>query len=357
MVLTDYMPWGHRSIAKAIFEMIKDDCEVKYVSFNAGLHWWNLWYTINYRFFPALGRINLKLSNVRFIAKLMDKGCEYKVPMFEKLVNKENPNIIICTYNVFCQILAKIKNRKFKLIVVVADPWESYKIGFTKGADYHWVYDEKMEKMGVKEGIPKNTIIKTGWWVKKEMYKKYKKEKKEKPVIFVGGGSLGNSALPKLLLIILGLKKPVKFIIGTGTDKFSYFLALMCKKMIAWMGKDKIIEMEIYGWIDDMVRYLSQSDIVLGKGGPNFIFECVAQKKPFVMVSHIGGQEDGNVELILKKKLGWVKEGYGELKKFINEYLDNSDKYNKMYKNNIKKEALKNKKLHQKFASIVAFPR
>jgi UDP-N-acetylglucosamine:LPS N-acetylglucosamine transferase len=357
IVLTDHMPWGHRSIAKAIYGMIKDNLDVKYIAFNSGLDLWNLWYTINYRFFPGSGRIYFKLSNVRFIAKLLDLGCASKVTRFEKLVNKENPDIIICTYNVFCQILAKIKDRKFKLIVVVADPWKSYNISFAKGADCHLVYDEKMEKKAIDLGINKNQIIKTGWWVRKEMYKKYKKEKNNKPVIFVGGGSLGNSALPKLLLVILGVKKPVKFIIGTGTDKFSYFLALMCKKIIAWIGKDKIIEIEVHGWIDNMVRYLSQSDIVLGKGGPNFIFECMAQEKPFVMVSHIGGQEDGNVELILQKKLGWVKESYGEMKDFLNNYLENPAKYNKMYQNNIKKEALNNKKLHHKLASILAFPR
>lgn len=357
IVLTDHMPWGHRSIAKAIYEMIKSDFDVKYIAFDSGLDWWNLWYTINYRFFPVLGRICFKLSNIKLIAKLLDMGCRLRVPMFAKLINEENPDIIICTYSIFSQILVKIKDRKFKLVVVVADPWKSYKIGFAKGADWHWVYDEKMEKMGVEEGIPKNTIIKMGWWVRKEMYKKYKKEKNNKPVIFVGGGSLGNSALPKLLLIILGLKKPAKFIIGTGTDRFSYFLALMCKKIIAWMGKDKMIEVEVHGWITNMAKYLSQSDIVLGKGGPNFIFECMAQEKPFVMVSHIGGQEDGNVDLILEKKLGWVKESYGEMKYFLSNYLENPEKYNKMYQSNIKIEALKNKKLHQKLASILAFPR
>lgn len=359
MVLTDHMPWGHKSIAMAIFESIKENknFEVKYVSCDSGLDVWNSWYTITYRFFPKLGRIYFKLSNNKLIIKLMKRGYRARVKRFEELISKEKPEVVICAYNIFSQILALIKNRKFKLFVVVADPWKSYDIAFVKGADCHLVYDEKMEKRAMEIGVPKDKILITGWWVREEVYKKYKKEKNNKPIIFVGGGSLGNSALPKILWIIMNLKKPVKFIIGTGTDKFSYFLAFWCKKLIKLMGKGNLVELEVYAWIEDVARFLSKSDIVLGKGGPNFIFECMAQEKPFVMVSHIGGQEDGNVDLILEKKLGWVKESYGELKKFIDEYLENPQKYNKMYIENIKEEALKNKKSHQKLASILAFPR
>ena len=53
-----------------------------------------------------------------------------------------------------------------------------------------------------------------------------------------------------------------------------------------------------------MAEVLGASDIVFGKAGPNFLFDSVACQKPFVSMTHIGGQEDGNVELIKKKKLG-----------------------------------------------------
>jgi processive 1,2-diacylglycerol beta-glucosyltransferase len=358
LVLTDHMPWGHRSIAKAIFGMIKKDSgfEVKYIAYNSGLNLWNFWYTLTYRFFPRLGKIYFKLSNNKVIVKLMERGYRVRIPALKKLMEKEKPDVVICTYNVFNQILSRIKDRKFKLIVVVADPWKTYDISFAKGADCHLVYDEKMKQKAIEMGIEKDKILVTGWWVREEMYKKYKKEESNKPVIFVGGGSLGNSALPKILWIIINLNKPVKFIISTGTDKFSYFLALICKKIIKWLNKDKLIEIDVHGWIEDVAGFLSKSDIVLGKGGPNFIFECVAQEKPFVMISHIGGQEDGNVDLVLEKKLGWVKEKFVDLIFFLNDYLDDFSKYNTMYEENIRKESFKNKKPHQKLVSIVASP-
>jgi len=63
-----------------------------------------------------------------------------------------------------------------------------------------------------------------------------------------------------------------------------------------------------------------------------------------VAITHIGGQEDGNIELIKKKKLGWVKERNKEILDFILSYLDRPKYFEKKYQENIKKEADKNKK-------------
>jgi len=242
-------------------------------------------------------------------------------------------------------------------VSVVADPWMSYNVSLVKTADKLLVYDEVMEARAIKYGIPKEKIVKTGWWVRKQAYKKYKKEKSDRPVIFVGGGSMGNSSLPKLLLIILSLRKPVKFIIATGTDKFALKMSTWCEKLTKLIGKGELIKFEIHPWIKDIGRVVSQCDIVLGKGGPNFIFECIALHKPFVMITHIGGQEDGNVKLIREKRLGWVREGVFNLRRFLGKYLRDPEKYNKMHRKSIREEAARNKITHQKFTSIVAFPR
>ena len=50
------------------------------------------------------------------------------------------------------------------------------------------------------------------------------------------------------------------------------------------------------------------SDVVIGKAGPNLIFESAACQKPFVAISHISGNEDGNLGMIRDHNLGWVAE-------------------------------------------------
>ena len=74
------------------------------------------------------------------------------------------------------------------------------------------------------------------------------------------------------------------------------------------------------------------------------MFDVVACEKPFVAITHIGGQEDGNIEIIRKKALGWVKEKPGEAADFLLEYLKRPKYYQEMYMENIKLEAKNNQK-------------
>jgi hypothetical protein len=70
----------------------------------------------------------------------------------------------------------------------------------------------------------------------------------------------------------------------------------------------------------------------------------VASQRPFVAISHIGGQEDGNIEIIKEKKLGWVREGVGQSERFLFRYLDDPKKINEKYKKEIEAEAMNNQK-------------
>ncbi|MDD4135889.1 MAG: glycosyltransferase [Candidatus Shapirobacteria bacterium] len=360
LVLTDHMPWGHRSIAKAIFNFLKEherenDYEVVYAEIKAETGIGDDLYTFAYRYLPVSNRWAAKVFDIKFARDLMRKSTVFNLPRLKKEVNKIKPDLIISAYFIHSHSLAdwrKEENRQFKLWTIVADPWTINPISFVKGCDLNIVYDDIGEKLALKYDIRKNEILKTGWWVRPEMYKKIDKKKVRKklgikddrPVIFVGGGSLGTSALPKLLPTLIFLKSKVTFIINTGVDKFSYKLVDKYCKILTKLRKDDVVIIKNMGWIDNMAEVLGVSDIIFGKAGPNFLFDSVACQKPFVAITHIGGQEDGNVDLIKKKKLGWVREKSSELVNFLYQYLDDPEYFENKFKETIKIEALKNEK-------------
>jgi hypothetical protein len=63
-----------------------------------------------------------------------------------------------------------------------------------------------------------------------------------------------------------------------------------------------------------------------------------------VTITHVGGQEDGNIDLIRKKKLGWIKEKPGEAADFLLEYLKNRKSFEKKFEKTVGEEALRNEK-------------
>jgi UDP-N-acetylglucosamine:LPS N-acetylglucosamine transferase len=361
LVLTDHMPWGHRSIAKAIFNYLKENegkenfYEVSYAEVKAETAFTDEFYTFIYRYLPSTNKIANNLFDTKLVRDLLRTVSIFNLPRLKKEVEKCKPDLIISAYFFHSHSLAlwkKEAKKKFKLWTVVADPWTMNSVTFVKGCDLNLVYDEVGENMAQKYGINKKEIFKTGWWVRPEMYRKFDKQKSRKklgigddrPVVFVGGGSLGTSSLTKLLPSLMTIREKVTFVINTGVDKFAYNLVEKYKNLLKDVHKNDMVCIKNMGWIDNMSEVLSACDIVFGKAGPNFLFDVVAAGKPFVAMTHIGGQEDGNIELIKKKKLGWVKERNGELTDFLQEYLDDPKYFENRFKETIEKEASKNEK-------------
>lgn len=364
LVVTDTFPWGHRSIAKAIFNFLKgkekeEQWEIRYAAVKVPMSIFNDIYTFVYRFFPLSNKLVLKLMENDFMRKVATELTEYSVPELEKIVEKYKPDLVISAYFFHSHALVKMRQKKrqnFKLWTVVADPWTVNLISFVKGADLHLVYDDVLEKAAMENGIKKSRIFKTGWWVRQEMYdektqnSKFKIQKRKemgfddnRPIIFVGGGSLGTNSLVKLLPVLMVIKTKVGLIFNTGTDKLAFNMVEEYVKLFKRLGLDKTVEIRNIGWIEDMAGVLSICDIVFGKAGPNFLFDVVAVGKPFVAITHIGGQEDGNLEIIRKKKLGWIREKGNQPAEFLVEYLKNPDKYNNKFRSTIDEEAKRNR--------------
>lgn len=361
LVITDHMPWGHRSIARAIYDYLKDkkenDYEVNYVEVVADTGLMGEMYKFVYRYFPSSNRLAHRLSKVKQIRENMIEDHIFKnLPRLEKLLKKYQPDLIISTYFLHSHGLAKIREMvpkyKFKLWPVVADPWTTVYGSYVPAADLHLVYDERSEMEAINFGIKKDKILKTGWWVRGQMYEKFDQHqsrlklgfKDDRPVVFVGGGSLGTSALPKFLPLLMFVKRPVGVIFNAGTDKLSYKMVEEFWKLYRQIRNDEVVQIRNLSWIENMGEVLAACDMVFGKAGPNFLFDTVAAEKPFVSISHIGGQEDGNIDLIVKKKLGWVKENNGSLSEFFFDYLKNPKKYNGKYQETIKAEAESNRR-------------
>jgi UDP-N-acetylglucosamine:LPS N-acetylglucosamine transferase len=361
LVLTDHMPWGHRSIARAIYGFLKNqekenNFKVDYVEVKAETGPGNEIYTFLCRYMPSVHRLAYRLGTSKRSVDVLSDLSMRSIDGLKKAVGKYKPDLIISSYFLHSQALARWKEetkQSYKLWTVVADPRSITLYSFMKGADLHLVYDEVGAKIGLeKVGISKDKILATGWWVRHEMYQKVNRENArrklgfndDRPVVFVGGGSLGTSSLAALLPALMVVKKKVGVIFNSGTDKLIYNMIEEFGKMFRRLKRGDMVQIQNLGWIENMSEVLAACDIVFGKAGPNFIFDCMAMEKPFVAITHVGGQEDGNIELLQEKQLGWVKEKGNSAVTFFLDYVNNPKKYEEKYIKNIKEEAARNQK-------------
>jgi len=342
-------------------KVAKKGWELKYAEVKLPFSIMNDIYVLMYRFFPGtnkLSNILLEQDSIRkMVLELIDMD---RSPTITRLIKKDLPDIVVSTYLFHTHALVRLRREmglNFKIYTVVADPWTMNPVSFAPEAEKNIVYDEVGVKMGKKYDVPEKNILKTGWWVRPEMYDKkiqtsnFKLLKKRgwgiedgRQVVFVGGGSLGTNAILKFLPVLLLVKTKVAVVFNTGTDKLAYNTVEQYCKLLKSLGKDKLVQIINLGWIDDMASVLSACDIVFGKAGPNFLFDVVAVGKPFVAITHIGGQEDGNIDLIKQKKLGWIREHGNSAASFFLRYLNSPKSFQDKYRTYIAKEARNNEK-------------
>jgi processive 1,2-diacylglycerol beta-glucosyltransferase len=360
LVVTDHMPWGHRSIARAIYGFLKTkekegNILVEYAEVKAETGIGGDAYILAYRYFPLSNRWARWISINKQARQLIAELSVVNMPGLRRLVDRVKPDLVFSCYWFHSHSLAKMREREkknFRLWSVVADPWSMIPGTFVPQADLNLVYDEVGVKMAPKYGVEADKVMATGWWVREEMYGQIDRKKaREKlgifdnrPVIFVGGGSLGTNSLTRLLPVMMMIKKKCAFIFNTGTDKLLHSMVEEYVKLLRKMKRGEDLIVRNLGWIDNMAEVLTASDIVFGKAGPNFLFDVVAREKPLVAITHIGGQEDGNIEIIKKKGLGWVKERPGQAADFLLEYLENPRYYERKFRKNIRAEAKNNQK-------------
>ncbi len=360
LVITDHMPWGHRSIARAIYGFLKTKekegkFSVEYTEVRAEVGIANDIYTFSYRYFPLSNRLARWIPINKRARTLIESLSVFNMPELKRLVDRVEPDVIISCYWFHSHSLVKLRekeNKKFILWSIVADPWTINPATFVPQADLNLVYDEVGVKLAKKYGIEADRVMETGWWVRGEMYQPIDRVQARKklgifdnrPVIFVGGGSLGTNSLTRLLPVLMMIKKKCAFIFNTGTDKLLHSMVDEYIKLLRRMKRGEDLIVRNLGWIDNIAEVLTASDIVFGKAGPNFLFDVVARKKPMVAITHIGGQEDGNIEIIKKKGLGWVKEKPGQAADFLLEYLEDPKYYQRKFRNNIREEARNNQK-------------
>ena len=234
-----------------------------------------------------------------------------------RILEVEDPDLVITTYHGYIPIVDQVRGRfRFKYINPISDPVSLHPILFSQAADYNIGFDEACQDFGGQLQIPHERIMACGWFTSHRFFEEQPVASirqelglQERLTLMVCAGSEGNQALLALLPVLLLTRHPRRFqlifIIGHNPGLVK---AIRRYAKLAARLNPALPGMALIGFTDRMDEYIAASDVVIGKAGPNLIFESVACRKPFIAISHISGNEDGNLGMIKANNLGWVAE-------------------------------------------------
>ena len=338
---------GHLSIAQAVQQALNQDCTTHLNLIHAKEF---SFYTPFYLFFPSLFKIPFKLINFPTIQKII---CSYSKISYQKIISHllkfQKPQAVISCYYMHNHLLQKYRTtNKFFFFNTIANPRTFSTFELSPQA-YNLVFDTNAFQTCLSRGISPEKIIISGWFVRDQFEKKYNQKKVRQQLklnpniltLLVVAGSEGTNSILKNFPAFVNNEKPTQVIFACGKNKTLYSIIKTLSKTVKTANPKNKIKIIPLSFTKNIHLYLQAADLVIGKAGPNLLFESVATHTPFLATTHVSGQEDGNLDIIKEYNLGYVEENITRSVKLIKHIID-QPKILKQFQPSLKKMAIYN---------------
>ena len=259
-----------------------------------------------------------------------------------KLISEKIPEVIVSVHPLVNHLTVRaIREAKLRIpfVVVITDPVTLHRAWITPEVDLCIVATEEAKKLAIKYGMPERKIKVIGMPIDPKFFlkDKAKQEARKKDhlrprlftVLLMGGGE-GAGKMYEIIEELNKTELKVQLIVIAGRNKR---LETKLKKNIHRFK----FPMRVYGFTDQVHELMAESDLIVTKAGPGTIAEALAMNLPIIITSWLPGQEEGNVEFVVRENVGRVSRDPRQVVELIAE-MKTSSEFEKM-KQNIKRVA------------------
>ena len=351
-------PQGHKSIAEAASQALEKDYQLA----------WFYHKDLSFKFYEPVYRIAPQLWGppFRLSHKLMTR-----YQRFLKLINlyfahqydnviknfhqKYKPDIYISTHFGYNTSIKK-NTQQAPLINIVTDPRTVHRMVVDQDATVNLAFD-KHQADYIRSLTPQAQVLVSGWFVRDEFEASYSQKQvrkklklKDRLTFLIASGSDGTNLILKLLPALPLVKQPVQIVVACGNNQRLFSLITKLNRLVKAYNSD--IEIIPLTFTKEIHLWMQAADLVIGKAGPNTLFESVATLTPFFAITHISGQETGNLEIIKQYRLGFVEERTIPAVKLLLNIINHPEKLRR-FKPYLKKVADHNKQAKPRLKLLV----
>ena len=115
-------------------------------------------------------------------------------------------------------------------------------------------------------------------------------------VVMTGGGE-GSGGIYRRTVAILRQVDDVDVVVICGRNQ-------RLRRQLTRLAERTEGRLTVQGFVDNMADWLRCADVVVGKAGPGTIAEATCCAAPLVLTSYLPGQEEGNVEFVVRAGAG-----------------------------------------------------
>ena len=116
-------------------------------------------------------------------------------------------------------------------------------------------------------------------------------------LVVVTGGGEGSGGIYRRTVAILRQVDDVDVAVICGRNQ-------RLRRRLTRLAERAGGRLTVHGFVDNMADWLRCADVVVGKAGPGTIAEATCCAAPLVLTSYLPGQEEGNVEFVVRAGAG-----------------------------------------------------
>ncbi|MBL7150457.1 hypothetical protein ISS86_00825 [Candidatus Microgenomates bacterium] len=341
LILTSQTGGGHESIAQAVKQALRKQFKVEVYDglprLGAKL------YGYVHLYLPAFYNLAYRLTDNPLMAKILHFFSSlFSLPALKKIPFEDYDLIFSIQPLLISEVSRLIGKQKFAILI--NDPISVHQAWICPRADLIFVATQEAKKLCLQKGLPPEKIIISGFPIRKQFFKKLptkeilRQELGLKPnqfTVFVGGSGYGVRETKEIVKHLQN--QNIQIIVVCGRNK-------TLRKTLT-----KKENLKVFGFVKNMAKLMKACDLIVGKAGPNLLFESVALGIPFLATGYPPEQEKGNMELIKKRQIGFVEENPKKAAVLIKKLARNPRELERLVPN-IRKLA----KIHQNTSKIIA---
>lgn len=272
---------------------------------------WNVWLT---------SRVITPILTKRFIAERPDK-----VVIFHFM-------LITPTYDALRRCGFDIP-----VITVVTDPYTAHPIWFLRKDQRFVVFSERLKQHCIGKGIPADRVKVFPFVLSEQFSHALSPENvvdakrrlgflpETKVILIMGGGDgipRGRTILANLLPAVKGVQ--IAIVCGKNRELLRHAMTFR---------ESGYPNLKVYGFVDFVYDLINCADVVITKCGASTFMEILMSGKIPVVTDYIWEQEKGNVEYLVKNKMGFFENDLARLPSLTNRLITDTDFYSTYHRN------------------------
>lgn len=195
-------------------------------------------------------------------------------------------------------------------LTVVTDLVSVHHAWFAPGADAYIVPTEAARQLYLARGLAPERVHLLGMPIdprfsqpvaSKEVLRHRLELEPGLPVVLLAGGGEGSGGLQASVRAISQARLPVQLLVVTGRNRRLYARLQSARSNLHVPAK-------IFGFVNNMPELMRASDVIVTKAGPGTISEALACGLPIILSGYVPGQEEGNVDFVVRNDVGVLVE-------------------------------------------------